>query len=174
MVSGSVKLRSTFAEERVLLTVVGPQDVFGALSIIDHRPRMTSATTITAVRAVAMGEDSLRSMIVERPALAEQFMQMLARRVKRTDDEIVDLFSTDGPGRIARQLLHLAQRFGTPEPSGALVVHDLTQIEIAQLAGSTRETVSKAMSAFADRGWIKVGRRSVLIIDPDRLAGRAR
>jgi CRP-like cAMP-binding protein len=53
------------------------------------------------------------------------------------------------------------------------VVHGLTQSELGQLAGATRETVSKALSNFAARGWIKIGRECVLIVDPDRLERRA-
>jgi CRP/FNR family cyclic AMP-dependent transcriptional regulator len=81
---------------------------------------------------------------------------------------------TDGPGRIAKRLLQLAQRIGTTEAGGEMrAVHGLTQIELGQLAGATRETVSKALSKFAERGWIKIGRESVLIVEPDRLARRA-
>ncbi|HVQ48507.1 MAG TPA: Crp/Fnr family transcriptional regulator, partial [Mycobacterium sp.] len=100
LVSGSVKLRTATADERVLLTVVGPSEMFGAVSLIDHLPRMASATTITAVCALAIGEDGLRLILADRPALAARFMQMLARRVKRADDEIADLAFADGPGRI--------------------------------------------------------------------------
>jgi CRP/FNR family cyclic AMP-dependent transcriptional regulator len=175
LVSGAVKLRSSHANERALLTVVGPPEIFGAVSVIDSSPRTASATTITPVRAVAISAEAWRSTIAEHPALAEQLLRMLARRVQRTDDEIHDLVFTDGPGRIAKRLLQLAQRVGTVDGGGEMrAVHGLTQIEIGQLAGSTRETVSKALSNFAERGWIKIGRESVLIVDPDRLAQRAR
>jgi CRP/FNR family cyclic AMP-dependent transcriptional regulator len=174
LVSGAVKLRSSHAEERALLTVVGPPEIFGAVSVMDSSPRRASATTITPVRAVAISAEALRATIAEHPALAEQLLRMLARRVQRTDDEIHDLVFTDGPGRIAKRLLQLAQRVGTVDGGGEMrAVHGLTQIEIGQLAGSTRETVSKALSNFAERGWIKIGRESVLIVDPDRLARRA-
>ena len=135
---------------------------------------MARATTISQIRAVAIGADALNSMIAEHPALAEQLLRMLARRAQRTDEEIDDLVFIDGPGRIAKRLLQLARRIGTTEAGGdVLAIHGLTQIELGQLAGVTRETVSKALSNFAERGWIKIGRESVLIVDPDRLARRA-
>jgi CRP/FNR family cyclic AMP-dependent transcriptional regulator len=174
LVSGAVKLKSTHANQRALLTVVGPPEIFGAVSVIDCSPRTASATTITPVRAVAIGADALSSAIAEHPALAEQLLRMLARRVQRIDDDIDDLVFTDGPGRIAKRLLQLVQRVGTTDTGGDVrAVQGLTQIELGQLAGSTRETVSKALSKFAERGWIKIGRESVLIVDPDRLARRA-
>ena len=174
LVSGAVKLRNSHAGQRGLLTVVGPPEIFGAISVIDSSPRMASATTISQVRAVAIGADALNSMIAEHPALAEQLLRMLARRVQRTDEDIHDLVFIDGPGRIAKRLLQLARRIGTAEAGGDVrAIHGLTQIELGQLAGVTRETVSKALSNFAERGWIKIGRESVLIVDPDRLARRA-
>ncbi len=61
------------------------------------------------------------------------------------------------PGRVAKQLLQLAQRFGTQEGGALRVTHDLTQEEIAQLVGASRETVNKALADFAHRGWIRLG-----------------
>ena len=78
------------------------------------------------------------------------------------------------PGRVAKQLLQLAQRFGTQEGDALRVTHDLTQEEIAQLVGASRETVNKALADFSQRGWIRVEGKSVLILDPERLAKRAR
>jgi len=167
-------LRYAHAGQRALLTVVGRSEIFGAVSVIDSSPRMASATTISPVRAVAIAADALSSMIAEHPALAEQLLRMLARRAQRTDDEVDDLVFTDGPGRVAKRLLQLAQQIGTEAGRDMWVVHGLTQIELGQLAGAARETVSKALSNFAERGWIKIGRESVLIVDPGRLARRAR
>jgi CRP/FNR family transcriptional regulator, cyclic AMP receptor protein len=78
------------------------------------------------------------------------------------------------PGRVAKQLLALAQRFGIREDGGLRVTHDLTQEEIAQLVGASRETVNKALADFAHHGWIRLEGKSVLICDPERLAHRAR
>jgi CRP/FNR family cyclic AMP-dependent transcriptional regulator len=84
------------------------------------------------------------------------------------------LISTDGPGRVARQLLALAQRFGTYEDGELRLTPDLTQEEIAQMIGSSRETVNKTSASFANRGWIQIDRKSMLIREPERLAQRFR
>jgi alkylation response protein AidB-like acyl-CoA dehydrogenase len=68
----------------------------------------------------------------------------------------------------------LLQRFGTQEGGALRVTHDLTQEEIAQLVGASRETVNKALADFAHRGWIRLEGKSVLISDSERLARRAR
>jgi CRP/FNR family transcriptional regulator, cyclic AMP receptor protein len=135
---------------------MGPPDMFGALSMFDPGPRIASATAIAAVRAVSIDVDALRWGIVGRPKLAEEFLRMMASRVRRSDDDLTDLIFYDGPGRVAKRLLQLAQRFGTHEDGALRVIHDLTQEEMAQLVGSSRETVNKSLSAFARRGWIPV------------------
>jgi CRP/FNR family transcriptional regulator, cyclic AMP receptor protein len=174
-ISGKVKIgRRTADGQENLLTIMGPSDMFGELSIFDPGPRTSSATTITEVRAVSMDRDALRAWIADRPAIAEQLLRMLARRLRRTNDNLADMIFTDVPGRVAKQLQLLAQRFGTQEDDAIRVTHDLTQEEIAQLVGASRETVNKALADFAHRGWIRLEGKSVLISSSERLAGRAR
>jgi CRP-like cAMP-binding protein len=174
-ISGKVKIgrRSPDGHEN-LLTIMGPSDMFGELSIFDPGPRTSSATTITEVRAVSMDRDALRAWIADRPAIAEQLLRVLARRLRRTNNNLADMIFTDVPGRVAKQLLLLAQRFGTREGEAMRVRHDLTQEEIAQLVGASRETVNKALADFVHRGWIRLEGKSVLISDSERMARRAR
>ena len=173
--TGKVKIGRKSPDGREnLLMVAGPSDMFGELSIFDPGPRTSSATTITEVRAVSMDRDALRAWIADRPEIAEQLLRVLARRLRRTNNNLADLIFTDVPGRVAKQLLQLAQRFGTQEGGAMRVTHDLTQEEIAQLVGASRETVNKALADFAHRGWIRLEGKSVLISDSERLARRAR
>jgi CRP/FNR family cyclic AMP-dependent transcriptional regulator len=175
IISGKVKIgrRSPDGREN-LLTIMGPSDMFGELSIFDPGPRTSSATTITEVRAVSMDRDALRAWIADRPEIVEQLLRVLARRLRCTNNNLADLIFTDVPGRVAKQLLQLAQRFGTLEGGALRVTHDLTQEEIAQLVGASRETVNKALGDFAHRGWIRLEGKSVVISDSARLARRAR
>jgi CRP/FNR family transcriptional regulator, cyclic AMP receptor protein len=174
VISGTVKLSRTSSFGRTL-TIVGPREMFGALSLFDPGPRILSATALGDVRAVAIEHDAIRSRIAKHPDAAQQFMQILARRLKRTNDEIADLVFLDGMGRVAKRLLQLARRMGTPEAGALRVAHHLTQVEIAQLAGVSRETVNHSISEFTRRGWITADRRqTVLIRNAERLARRAR
>jgi CRP/FNR family transcriptional regulator, cyclic AMP receptor protein len=75
---------------------------------------------------------------------------------------------------VAKALLQLAHDFGTHEGGMLRVTHDLTQEEIAQLVGASRETVNKALADFAHRGWLRLEGKSVLILEPQRLIRRAR
>jgi CRP/FNR family transcriptional regulator, cyclic AMP receptor protein len=175
IISGKVKIgrRSSDGRENIL-AVMGPSDMFGELSIFDPGPRTSSATTITKVRAVSMDRGALRAWIKGRPEIAEQLLRVLARRLRRTNNSLADLIFTDVPGRVAKQLLELAQRFGIQEGGALRVTHDLTQEEIAQLVGASRDAVNKALAEFASRGWIQWGSKSVLVSDSRRLRRRAR
>jgi CRP/FNR family transcriptional regulator, cyclic AMP receptor protein len=175
IVSGKVKIgnRTPDGQEN-LLAIMGPSDMFGEMSLFDPGPRTSSATTITAVRAVSLDRLALRAWIANRPEIAEQLLRVLARRLRRTNNNLADLIFTDVPGRVAKQLLQLAQRFGTQEDGALRVTHDLTQEEIAQLVGASRESVNKALAEFAERGWIRVDAKTVWICDSERLARRAK
>ena len=175
IVSGKVKIGRRSGDGREnLLAVFGPSDMFGELSIFDPGPRTSTATTVTEVRAVTMDRAALHEWIGKRPEIAEQLLRVIARRLRRTNNSLADLIFTDVPGRVAKALLQLAQRFGSQEAGMLRVTHDLTQEEIAQLVGASRETVNKALADFAHRGWLRLEGKSVLIQEPDRLARRAR
>jgi CRP/FNR family transcriptional regulator, cyclic AMP receptor protein len=175
IISGKVKIGRGYPDGREnLLTIMGPSDMFGELSIFDPGPRTSSATTITEVRAASMDSDALRAWISDRPEIAERLLRVLARRLRRTNSNLTDLIFIDVSGRVAKRLLALAQRFGTREGGAMRLTHDLTQEELAQLVGATRETVNKALAEFAHRGWIQLDGKSLLICDSERLTMRAR
>jgi CRP-like cAMP-binding protein len=175
VLTGKVKVGRKAADGREnMLSVMGPSDMFGELSLFDPGPRTATATVVTDARTACLAHDSLRPWLTDRPEIAEQLLRVLARRLRRTNDALADLIFTDVPGRVAKALLGLAERFGTQEADGVRVHHDLTQEELAQLVGASRETVNKALADFASRGWMRVDSRAVTILDHDRLARRAR
>jgi CRP-like cAMP-binding protein len=106
--------------------------------------------------------------------VAEELLRALARRLRRTNESLADLVFSDVPGRVAKALLDLSTRFGVPSDEGIHVTHDLTQEELAQLVGASRETVNKALADFASRGWLRLEARAVVLIDLERLARRSR
>ena len=175
VLSGKVKVGRRAADGREnMLSVMGPSDMFGELSLFDPGPRTATATVLTDARLASLAHSSLRPWISDRPEIAEQLLRVLARRLRRTNDALADLIFTDVPGRVAKALLGLAERFGTQEADGVRVHHDLTQEELAQLVGASRETVNKALADFAGRGWMRVDSRAVTILDAERLSRRAR
>ena len=175
VLDGTVKLGQTSPDGREsLLAVLGPGEVFGELSLFDPGPRTATATAVTDTVVVGLGHADLRPWLTGRPEVAESLLQALAQRLRSTNEALADLVFSDVPGRVAKQLLDLADKFGQPGPDGVLVHHDLTQEELAQLVGASRETVNKALADFTQRGWVEVDQRQVLLIDMERLARRAR
>ena len=175
VLAGKIKLGRRTADGREsLVAVMGPSDQFGELATFDPGPRTASAVAVTDVRLARMSRQALRTWIGNRPLIAEQLLRVLARRLRRTNNTLADLIFTDVPGRVAKQLLQLSQSFGTMEGGYLRVTHDLTQEELAQLVGASRETVNKALADFAQRGWLRLEGKSVIILDGERLARRAR
>jgi len=176
VVDGKVKLSRRAPDGREnMIAVMGPSDMFGELSVFDPGPRTATATAVTAARLALLRQADLRSWMSTRPELAEQLLRVVARRLRRTNDALADLIFTDVPGRVAKNLLLMAQRFGSRDADGVLrVTHDLTQEELAQLVGASRETVNKALADFAGRGWLRLEGKSVVILDEQRLGRRAR
>ena len=175
VIEGKVKLTRTSSDGReVLVRVQGPGDMFGELAMFDPTYRTSNASAVTDARLAAIAHNDLRAVLTDRPAIALLLLRELAQRLRIITDANTNLIFTDVPGRVAKALLELADKFGTEQEDGTLVSHDLTQEELAQLVGASRETVNKALADFAARGWIQLSAKSVLLIDPDRLRRRAR
>jgi len=116
----------------------------------------------------------LKPWLSGRPEVAAALLMALARRLRRTNEAMADLVFSDVPGRVAKALMDLGEKFGAVTPDGLMVTHDMTQEELAQLVGASRETVNKALADFSQRGWIRIEQRSVTLLDVERLDRRAR
>jgi CRP/FNR family transcriptional regulator len=172
---GKIKLGTVSADGREnLLSVLGPGDMFGELSLFDLKPRASTATAVTDARLFSLGNDDLQELLRVRPEVSFYLLQSLAQRFRRVSEIVEDLVFSDVPGRVAKALIQLSGRFGKPTDEGLHVHHDLTQEELAQLVGASRETVNKALADFAGRGWLRLEARSVIILDEERLSKRAR
>ncbi|KWX57211.1 Crp/Fnr family transcriptional regulator [Mycobacterium sp. NAZ190054] len=153
-------------------TVLGPGEVFGEESVFDPGPRGSSATAITDICALSLGRQAVMSLMLADPQIANGFLRVLARRIRRAHGNITDAVYADVAARVAKQLLGLAQRFGVQEDGAMRVPMDLTQQQFAHLVGTSRESVNKALCHFAERGWIAIGADSIVIRESEPLAVR--
>jgi CRP-like cAMP-binding protein len=175
VVDGKLKLGTTSNDGREnLLSILGPGDMFGELSLFDPGPRTATATAVVDSKLLALAHDQVISWVKEHPQVSLQLLGRLAQRLRKANDVLSDLVFADVPGRVAKAIIELGQRFGTQKPDGLHVNHELTQEELAQLVGASRETVNKALADFATRGWVKLGPRAVIILDYERLVKRGR
>ena len=175
VLDGKVKLGRTSSDGREnLLAILGPGQMFGELSLFDPGPRSATVTAVTDATFGSLSHEDLLKWLEGRPQVARGLLSQLASRLRKSNDVVADLVFSDVPGRVAKQLLELANRFGDKREDGVHVHHDLTQEELAQLVGASRETVNKALADFAARGWIRLEPRSVTILDTERVERRAR
>lgn len=175
VVEGKLKLGTSSGDGREnLLSILGPGEMFGELSLFDAGPRTATATAVTDVRLLSLGHDQVIPWVTRHPQVALDLLERLAQRLRRTNEVVGDLVFSDVPGRVAKALMDLGDRFGKETSEGLYVHHDLTQEELAQLVGASRETVNKALADFASRNWIRLDGRAVLIIDVERLNKRGR
>jgi CRP/FNR family transcriptional regulator len=176
LVEGKVKICRTAPDGREnVLAVLGPGDLLGELSIFDAQPRAATAVAVTGCALATLSGHDFAGWLADCPAVSLDLLRALATRLRQTNEAMADLVFTDVPGRIAKTLLNLAERFGEPDGDGGTrVAHDLTQEELAQYVGASRETVNKALAEFAARGWLRLDGRAVVLLDRERLDHRAR
>ena len=175
VLDGKVKLgRSSSDGRENLLAIMGPGQMFGELSLFDPGPRSATVTAVTDATFGSLSHEDLLKWLDGRAQVARGLLAQLASRLRKSNDVVADLVFSDVPGRVAKALIDLADRFGRTADDGIHVHHDLTQEELAQLVGASRETVNKALADFASRGWVRLEPRSVVIMDLERLSRRAR
>lgn len=175
IIDGKLKLGTSSGDGREnLLSILGPGEMFGELSLFDPGPRTSTATAVTDAKLLSLSHEKVIPWLKQNPEVSLQLLTRLSQRLRRTNEAVGDLVFSDVPGRVAKALIDLGDRFGKTSPEGLLVNHDLTQEELAQLVGASRETVNKALADFAGRGWLKLDGRSVLITDVERLSKRSR
>lgn len=175
VVEGKLKLGTSSGDGREnLLSILGPGEMFGELSLFDPGPRTATATAVTDTRLLALANDQVIGWVTRHPQVSLQLLGRLAQRLRRTNEVLADLVFADVPGRVAKALIDLGTRFGIQKDDGLHVNHDLTQEELAQLVGASRETVNKALADFASRGWVRLEPRAVVVLDYERLSKRGR
>lgn len=175
VVHGKIKLgRSSSDGRENLLSILGPGEMFGELSLFDPEPRTSTATAVTDARLVSLAHDAVIGLLSSNPQTSLELLRRLAQRLRKSNEVLADLVFADVPGRVAKAIMDLGERFGVQKDDGFHVNHDLTQEELAQLVGASRETVNKALADFAARGWLKLEPRAVLVTDTERLFKRGR
>lgn len=174
---GKVKLSTASPTgQELLIGVLGVGQIFGELEVIDRGPRAMDARAMDESRVYALPSDVFWTMLENRPALARRLLELMARRLRRADQTSQDLVFFDAPTRLARRLLQLADEHGEPvqdEEAVKLTVR-VTQEEMAQFIGVTRESANRLIASFAGRGWVDWNDGYPILLKPEALIRRAR
>ena len=175
VVRGKVKLARTARDGREnLLALLGVGDMLGELSVFDPGPRLSRAHAVEDSVVYELPKQVLDVWLDDHLEMSRYMLRALAQRIRRMSNTMADLVFSDVPGRVAKAILDLGHRFGRMERGHVTVRHGLTQEELAQLVGASRETVNKALADFASRGWIDVHIGAVEVYEPERLRARSR
>ncbi len=165
LVKGKAKvvLYGDSGREIILSIFKSPGDFFGEMSLLDDQPRSATVIADEPSRLLVLSRRDFQAHIERHPRTALRVLQELSRRLRRADGVIGNLALLDVYGRLAGKLRELAATEGEETADGIVVRQRPTQSEIAAMIGTSRETVSRALSEFARRGWLTMtGKRLVL------------
>ncbi len=174
ILSGTVKV---FVEHEngseVILSILGPNEVVGEMSVLDQPVRSASVVTLESTKVLWMNRAAFHRSLLTMPRLSYNLACVLSGRLRMADDQIRSLARLEVENRIARQLMSFAQRYGQPKPDGTHIPIRLTQSDIASLIGASREHINKVIVSYKERGYLSVDRNyHITIHNPQALAKR--
>lgn len=170
--SGQVKVVRVSEDGReVILSVLGPGSFFGEMSLVDDKPRSAHVIAMEDSRMLVLLRREFEAHVRLHPDVAIGLLRELSRRLRRADQSIANLVLLDVNGRVADLLLRLAG-----EEDGSRITRRLTHQTIAQMIGTSRETVSRTMRQLVTGNVITTSRREIVLLNPAALqeaAGRS-
>jgi CRP-like cAMP-binding protein len=163
--SGRAKVSIVHRDGReVILSFLGPGEVFGELSVLDGRPRSADVVVTEDAELMMLRRTDFLDLLHRRPRIAVALLEELASRMRRTDHQFAGLALLDVTNRVARTLLYLAEERGVETADGLLLEERPTHQELACMAGTTRETVTRVIGQLEQQGYIACRGRSLLIL----------
>ncbi len=174
VIEGLVKLSVASPDGReMLLATVRPMEAFGELSLVDGGPRSTSAVAVEETTVLVLRRSDLLEALRHEPALVEGVLRSMGALVRRLTEQTTDLVFLDVHERVAKLLVSLAERDGVSRDGAVVVDLALSQGELAEMVGVSRQSLNQALHKLAERGWITVDGRQVTVIDLEGLRRRA-
>lgn len=175
VISGRAKVFSLTAQGgEVLLAIRGPGALLGEMSALDGAPRSASVSALEPLEAYVVTVAAFLDFLGTHPDAAVRIVRMIVSRLRDADRKRVEFGAYDTLGRVALRLAELAERFGDSQADAVRITLPLTQDELAAFTGSSRESVTKALGTLRRQGVIETSRRSVSVIDLERLRARAK
>ena len=149
---GTVKIHIEQGGRDVILSILGGGDLLGEMSLIDSMGRSASALTLESSLMLWMDKTTFNYLLDNFPPVARNLVKILSARVRLSDQVIQSLATLDVNGRVARQLLAFAERYGREVSDGVQIRVVLTQGDLADLVGASRKRVNQAMVFFKEQG----------------------
>jgi CRP/FNR family transcriptional regulator len=152
----------------IALATLGPGDIFGELAMFDGEARSASVETLTDSELLALPASDFRRLLADHPEIAVKLIAALTQRLRETNERVSRQSFQTVPSRVAGVLTQLIAEEAAAETRQGVTIH-MTQADLAQLAGTSRESVSRFLATLERAGVVRVGRGRVTVLEPRRL-----
>jgi CRP/FNR family cyclic AMP-dependent transcriptional regulator len=167
VIRGTVKISISSAEGRsAILNLIGPGEIFGEVALLDGLARTADATANSNCEIFVIDRREFLPFVRSQPALAMKFIELLCARVRWTSDQVEQVILQDLPGRLASALIRLTEKHKLA-PAGRTIA--ITQQEISEMVGMTRESINKQLRAWAARNWVRLEHGAIVVLDAESL-----
>ena len=168
--NGEVKIVLGSAEgKEVVLRLFGRSDFFGELALLDGEPRSANAVAREACNLLLLRRADFLQFLVDEPQVAVNLLAVLSSRLRWTDQIVHDTEFLPVRARLVRVLLILAQTRGQAGPRGVVITSHLTQTDLANMVGATRESINKWLRFYERQGLVHHHRGRLILMDLRRL-----
>jgi CRP/FNR family transcriptional regulator, cyclic AMP receptor protein len=162
---GSVKMTSPSADGKdAVFNLINEGAIFGEIALLDGRPRTADAVAATDCQLMVIDRRDFLPLLRSQQELAIKIIDVLCERLRRTSEQVEDIMFLDLPGRLAKALLRL-----TDDASRKDRKLTMTQGEIGEIIGMSRESTNKQLRDWQDRKWIKLERGGISVLQPNAL-----
>ena len=171
VVSGNVRVSVPSLDGKdTIFNLLGEGDVFGEIALLDGRPRSADVTAATDCELLSISRREFLPLMQSHFEIALKLIELLCARVRKTSEQVEDISSLDLPARLAKILLRLAEN-AEVSPQGRRIA--MTQREIGQIIGMSRESTNKQLRSWEERTWVRLERGSIVVIALEPLAAIA-
>ena len=167
VISGTVKISVSSVDGRnAILNLVGAGEIFGEISLLDGLARSADATANSNCEIFVIDRREFIPFVRSQPALAMKFIELLCGRLRRTSDQVEEVILLNLPGRLASALLRLTEKYKLA-PGGRTIA--ITQQEISEMVGMSRESINKQLRAWAARSWVRLEHGAIVVLNAEML-----
>jgi CRP/FNR family transcriptional regulator, cyclic AMP receptor protein len=168
--SGDLRVTREHPDGRAItLATLGAGDFFGELAMLDGEARSASVETLSDAELLALPAGDLRRLLADRPEISVKLIGALTRRLRETNERVARQSFQTVPSRVAGVLTQLIAEETAAEGPQAVTIR-MTQADLAQLAGTSRESVSRFLATLERAGVVRVGRGRVTVLEARRLS----
>lgn len=166
ILSGQVKIVMLSSDGREhILGLLREKDFFGEMAILDGEPRSATAVALSDVKTVTITREDFHRLLRNNPDMSIKIMAVLCKRLRQADRHVESLVFLTAPGRVARTIMQLAEDQGYKDGDKLSILHKMTRQEFANIAGTSRETLTRVLMDFQDEGILDVSKNQIIILD---------